>query len=208
MDIFEIINKRTSVRLYTNDPVPVEDLKKIVGAGIKAPSVNNSQPWKFKVITDSEVLKAMGRKVTQKIKEMFPEEKHPDNQHIIAKVDIFSTFFTEAPAVIAVTARDSDTVIEKLLPQSNLTKEDIDRMRSYPHYQSIGACIENMFLAAEAMEYGACWLTGLLIARDELEDLLNIREPYRLNACLAIGKPRQPLKPRDKIKTEDVFELI
>ena len=52
MDALEAIRKRRSVRKYTGDPIPQEDLEKIVDAGRLAASGNNRQPWDFIVITD------------------------------------------------------------------------------------------------------------------------------------------------------------
>jgi len=52
MDALEAIRKRRSVREYTGDPIPREDLVKIVDAGRWAPSGYNRQPWDFIVVTE------------------------------------------------------------------------------------------------------------------------------------------------------------
>jgi nitroreductase len=55
MDIFEAIAKRHSYRgAYLNTPVPKEDLRKIVQAGIQAPSGCNAQSTTFVIIDDPE----------------------------------------------------------------------------------------------------------------------------------------------------------
>jgi nitroreductase len=56
MDTLEAIRKRRSVRSYTGDPIPREDLEKIVDAGRLAASGNNRQPWDFIVVTDREMI--------------------------------------------------------------------------------------------------------------------------------------------------------
>jgi nitroreductase len=56
MDVFEAIRKRRSVRKYTGDPIPREDLEKIVDAGRLAASGNNRQPWDFIVITNRDMI--------------------------------------------------------------------------------------------------------------------------------------------------------
>jgi nitroreductase len=45
MDALEAIRKRRSVRKYTGDPIPREDLEKIVDAGRLAATGSNQQPW-------------------------------------------------------------------------------------------------------------------------------------------------------------------
>ena len=59
MDALEAIRKRRSVRQYTGDPIPREDLEKIVDAGRLAASGGNAQPWDFIVITERETIEAL-----------------------------------------------------------------------------------------------------------------------------------------------------
>ena len=54
--MLNIINSRRSVRVWTQQPVAEEDVKKIIEAGMNAPSAGNEQPWYFIVIDDKEVL--------------------------------------------------------------------------------------------------------------------------------------------------------
>jgi len=56
MDTFEAIKKRRSVRKFTGDSIPREDLEKIVDAGRLAASGNNRQPWDFIVVTDRSMI--------------------------------------------------------------------------------------------------------------------------------------------------------
>ena len=56
MDALEAIRRRRSVRRYTGDPIPREDLEKIVDAGRLAASGNNRQPWDFIVVTDRAMI--------------------------------------------------------------------------------------------------------------------------------------------------------
>jgi len=56
MGFFEVVNSRSSVREYKDDPVPLETVRKIIEAARVAPSWANSQCWRF-VIVDSHVEK-------------------------------------------------------------------------------------------------------------------------------------------------------
>ncbi|NLS94080.1 MAG: nitroreductase [Planctomycetaceae bacterium] len=58
MDVFEAIAKRHSYRgRFTDVPVPEADLRKIVQAGIQAPSGKNEQTTSFVIVNDPGVLK-------------------------------------------------------------------------------------------------------------------------------------------------------
>ena len=56
MDALEAIRKRRSVRNYTGDPIPREDLETIVDAGRLAATGYNKQPWDFIVVTNREMI--------------------------------------------------------------------------------------------------------------------------------------------------------
>ncbi len=53
MDVFEVIQKRRSVRSYELTPVPNEKLDKILEAARLAPSAMNLQPWHFIVVREA-----------------------------------------------------------------------------------------------------------------------------------------------------------
>lgn len=61
MDLLEIIKSRRSIRKFLSRKVEDEDIKKILEAGIWAPSGLNNQPWKFKIIKESVLKIALAK---------------------------------------------------------------------------------------------------------------------------------------------------
>jgi nitroreductase len=59
LDIFEVIEKRRSIRKFKPNLIPEEHLKKILEAGRLAPSGGNRQPWYFIVVRDKEAKKTI-----------------------------------------------------------------------------------------------------------------------------------------------------
>jgi len=60
MDVFEAMAKRYSFRgPFRDAPVPREDLRKIVQAGIQAPSGKNEQVVSFVIVDDPELLRGI-----------------------------------------------------------------------------------------------------------------------------------------------------
>jgi nitroreductase len=57
MDLFEGILKRRSIRKYKEKEIEEEILKKIIEAGMYAPSSSNKRPWFFILIKNKEILK-------------------------------------------------------------------------------------------------------------------------------------------------------
>jgi nitroreductase len=53
--VIEAIHKRRSIRSYTDAEVSLDKLRKIIEAGIWAPSGLNNQPWRFIIIRDKDI---------------------------------------------------------------------------------------------------------------------------------------------------------
>src|ERR1700757_634008 len=59
-DLFEVIRTTRSMRRLKPDPVPNELIRKILDAGVCAPSGGNMQRWRFLVIRDTKVKETVG----------------------------------------------------------------------------------------------------------------------------------------------------
>src|SRR5436305_4892489 len=59
-DLFEIMQTTRSMRRLKPDPVPNELIRKILEAGVCAPSGGNMQRWRFLVIRDPKVKETVG----------------------------------------------------------------------------------------------------------------------------------------------------
>jgi len=62
MDVFDALAQRYSYRgPYRAQPVPRADLRRIVQAGLQAPSGKNGQTTRFIIVDDAELLSQIGR---------------------------------------------------------------------------------------------------------------------------------------------------
>ena len=59
MDALEAIRKRRSVRDFTGDAIPKEDMEQIVDAGRLAATGYNNQPWDFIVVTERAMIEKL-----------------------------------------------------------------------------------------------------------------------------------------------------
>lgn len=59
MDMIKGIIERRSIRKYTGEKISDEKIKKILKAGMYAPSGGNAQPWDFVVVRDKKLLGEM-----------------------------------------------------------------------------------------------------------------------------------------------------
>lgn len=204
MEFKEVAKKRTSVRSFASIEIGKEELKEICRIGGLAPSVNNFQPWKFVALTNKQKMSDMARIIAEKI-EALPEKNHEVGVQIKRQVEYFSTFFESAPAVVFVFVSEYESVLERGV---GLSHEEINQMRSYPDMQSVGACVENMLLAAVDMGLGACWMSSPLIAKKEIASYLKVESEFELAAMLAVGHPSRDFAPKTKKEIDTIFEFV
>ena len=204
MQLIEAIEARTSIRIFNEDKVNMEDIREMVRLAGLAPSVNNYQPWRYIAITNKDLLNRMADAVSAKI-ENIPASKSIASKNVKTQVTWFSTFFKDAPVLLALVTKPYETVLETAV---ELTHDEINTLRNYPDIQSAGASIQNILLTAVDMGYGACWLSGPMFAKRELEQMLNIKSPEKLLAFVVIGHARSDHKPKAKPNLADSLEVI
>lgn len=208
MELLFNIQNRTSVRHFKSDPVPEIVLRELVRRAGMAPSINNSQPWQFIAITNNELLKEMAEIVRKKLNDIF--SKLTNEKHIQIKDTVihFSTFFENAPSAIVVTSKPYEAVIDKISSEAGLSHTELDEMRNHPKVMSIGAAVQNILLSAVDLGYEACWVSGFMIAKNELEKHLEIKPPFELNSMVIVGKRDEPVKFKARLPIEDIYRVI
>ncbi|MBN1561127.1 nitroreductase family protein [candidate division KSB1 bacterium] len=200
MDVKTAIEKRYSVRKFKSEPIPLEDIKELVRRAGLAPSVNNSQPWRFFAVTNRDKIAAIAQIVHEKVHAVFAEA---GKANVAKTVEHFSTIFENAPVVLFVASEPYKAIADDVMDHDR-----IDEMRRHPNIQSVGAAVENILLSAVDMGYGACWLSGLLVARAELEEALGIQSPLELMTAVALGIPDGEPRKREKKSLSEIFELV
>ncbi|MFC2114684.1 nitroreductase family protein [Bacteroidota bacterium] len=204
MELKDAIQNRASVRNFINEPVNPDDLREMVRRAGLAPSENNHQPWKFFAISNKELLVSLAKSVTQKIREI-PASESKYAYLVKSQMEMSATFFKLAPSVIAMAMTPSETIWEKGI---NISHDELKKMHNYPDLQSAGAAIQNILLTAVELGYGACWMSSPLTAKNELEALLGIAEPWELISFVAVGKAAQQSSQSNKKSLDEIFELI
>ena len=59
MGLTDTILRRRSIRKYTGEDIPEETLRRILQAGLLAPTSRNLKPWEFYVVKDRETLRKL-----------------------------------------------------------------------------------------------------------------------------------------------------
>jgi nitroreductase len=186
-ELFEIIHNTRAMRRLKPDPVPDALIAKILRAGVCAPNGGNTQRWRFLVIKDTKIKKA----VQTWYKRAFDEVVGPrylkstpppgvtreayDRQH--AAVEYLTDHFHEAPVWIVACLEEGTAVPPRWSGAS-----------IYP-------AVQNMLLAARALGLGATLTTRHLLFEKETEAALGLPPGVHSYAILPIGYPMGKFGP-------------
>lgn len=211
MDKLDFIYKRKSVRAYTNESVPKEDLLKLLEAATYAPSPKHQQNWHFVVVQDRDRIEKMAEAVRvshTKIGELAESEK--EQKQFMSVLPYYLNFERSACTII-VYGKEYDMIEEKILRANHVSEAVIEELKSpQSGAQAIGAAVENFLLGAANMGYGACYMTGPTHAKREIEEIIGFEKPgYTLMAMISIGVPaEEPVRQPRRLPLEEVVTFI
>jgi nitroreductase len=163
-DTLDIIKRRRSVRNFKPDQISDSEIATIIEAGTYAPSGRGDQSWYFTVVQNTELLNGL----SEAIKRIYVTLDNPDLQNL-GKNEKLHLYY-HAPTVIFISGSEN-----ALLPQ-----------------QDCAACLQNILLAAESLNIGSCWISGIdLLANSEegcmVIEKLNIPVGYKPYFSVALG---------------------
>jgi nitroreductase len=170
-EIIDTIHARRSTRSFTEQQVEHEKLETLLDAAIWAPSGGNSQSWLFTAIQNKNILIKLNELVREGFQSWVPDDDYPGKRgaKTASQKESFN-FYYHAPTVIIA---------------SNI-----------PNYENAMAdCalgLENIFLAAQSMELGTCYLNSLHWLRNDeaIRDLLfelGIPREHTICSAVAVG---------------------
>ncbi len=189
MDVFAAMKERQSIRRFRKEPVPRAAVLKMVEAATWAPSAGNAQAVRYIVVEDKALLKKMKGIVDEIVTRITGKTVGED------KVNSHNLFWA-APVTVCVIGTPYESATDRLLRDKDPERHKVRRFQVNPALQSLSASVTQFLVAATALGYGTCWMTGPLIAKPELESALSVRYPDELLAMIALGKPDElPPKP-------------
>lgn len=176
--LLEIIKTRRHNGRVKADPIPDDQLKKVLEAACWAPSGNNAQPWEFVVVKNPET--------KDKIREIVEGGAHGRGEAPV-----------EPPVIIVVCG---DTQFKESYPES------VNRQEVF--YSSLAASIQNLHLAATALGLATNWGTVREASMAPLQRLLALPEGLEIVALIRVGYPQDkpPVKSRRPVEETVHYE--
>ena len=173
--IDELIRTRRSIYKFTNEKVPISVIREILSLAHQAPNIGNRQIWRFIAITDSNLLGLIARLVEKRIDSMASWPEFTMSTQKIGVIKELSLSFGKAPLVIGVVNTGYTHPMNSILMDHGMSAWEVDRLYSYPDYQSLGAVMAYITLVAQSRGYGSNWITEAFIARKDIELSLELK---------------------------------
>lgn len=173
----ELFRWRRDVRHFKTDPLPDGVLDHLLETAMLAPSVGNSQPWRFVVVDDATRRKAV-RDNFEACNQDALHDYSGERAQTYASLKLSG--LDRAPVHLAVFC-DSETRVGKGLGQKTMPET-----LKY----SVVSCIQTLWLSARAQGIGLGWVS--IVEPETVKDILDIREQsWDLVAYLCIGYPTE-----------------
>lgn len=207
----QLIASRRSIRRWTEEPVPREDLLRMVDAARLAPSDTNAQPWHFTVVTDRALVQQLAQATSDRFDAMSAELVAAGSPQTARKLRVFEKYaahFGTAPALILISGEPYDSRFMREVFPAILPPGELAHLSREESVKSTALAAMNLLLAAHALGYGAVPMTGpVMVIPAVLKERLGVKPPFEPHLLIALGRPAAapPVgvgrKPLDEVTT-------
>lgn len=174
-----LMQRRRTVRQFSDRPVPQEVIEECLLVAGSAPSGANLQPWHFVVVTDPKVKREIRIAAEQEEREFYHRRAPQEWLDALSVIgtDEHKPFLEAAPCLIAVFGKN-----HSFLPDGR-------RVRNYYVNESVG--IATGFLIAAVHNAGLVSLTHTPSPMGFLNTILNIAPDEKPFLILVVGYPAE-----------------
>jgi nitroreductase len=196
--LFDAIFTARSMRRLKPDPVPDELIRKVLEAGLCAPSGGDVQNWRFIVVKDPETKRQLQIRYKRALDDVIqryrsnpppPGKTEEQKARMLAAVEYLTEHFHEAPVLIVCCLVDDFA-----------RKLGLEKMSG----ASIYPAVQNILLAARALGLGATLTTRHLIYEKEVDRILGLPPNAETFAIIPIGYPMGRFGPVSREPVEKV----
>jgi len=198
MEFYEAVGRRRSVREFQRRLVEEDKLRRVLEAGLKAPSHNHLREWEFILLRDVErrkevlELEPSTRDITDERELTEWTEGITDKlekEMYLKALPVQKRMLMSAPEVLVVCFK-----MRKAL-------KDCKTLFDLNSFASVWACIENILLAMAAE--GLYGVTKIPYETASLREALGVPEDYEVAAIIPIGYPGEHFVKQKMVSLQD-----
>jgi len=212
-DLANLIKGRRSIRAWQNKPVSEELLLQAIELATYAPNAGNQQNWRFYLILKPATIKAIAGAVQASADYVSTWPEASKFGEAAAKMLQRSSFFSSAPALIAVAASQYQSAVEQMVALREKTDPKAKLIRDWRNIansriQSVSSAIAYLLLVLHQMGLGAVWMTGPMQAKGEIEKVLKVPAEMDIIALLPVGYAAENPALRERKPVKEICQVI
>jgi len=173
--VIEAIVSRSSTKKFSDDPIDRCDIEAMLAAAVRAPDHGLLAPWKF-IVLQGDSRHLLGSAMRNALKGRMPDAD-------AEALDREASKALRSPVLIVVAAET----------KSHPKVPEVEQL------VAVGAAIQNLWLAAHSLGYGAAWKTGSHAYDTGVKSALGLRSDEQIIGFVHIGRPVQkaPIRSAD-----------
>jgi len=195
----DAIEKRRSIRKFKRKPVPDEQITALIEAARLAPSASNTQPWRFKIVSDD------------------------DTKTKLAEAAYHQSFVAQAPVVLVccadlqgyfegIKARSQEFGKEGALEETMLRvlRGRAEQLKTVNIQElapgiafNVAIAIEHIVLRALDFGLGSCWVR--MLDEQKIKTIFGWKNSIHVVALLPLGYPDEAPNPRKRRAIEELI---
>ncbi len=191
MPIGEAMFSQRSIRRFRPDPIPMDDLRLIIEAAVKAPSGGNRQPARFVVLTDRSLVRDFGAlyreawwaKRRDEGRPWTTRDEIPSGERVSRSAALLADEIKDAPCVVLAFSVAKGGASSVIPPAQNL------------------------MLAARALGVGSVPTTLHPSVMERVYALLGVPSEVEFHLCIPLGYPRGRFGPTQRLPTAETTYL-
>lgn len=187
MDFYEVLDKRRTVRDFSDKSVSDEILKKILNAAFKAPTNDHLRQLEFVVIRGRENIARIVSPVSQNTKNI--QQKYIDN--VVSMDEDEYAMFVDALPKQQKMLLQSDCLVLPFFKQGTYPLCKPADQSSLNYFASAWAAVENILLAATAEGLSCAFRIPIANESEYVKKELGVVDGYEFTCFLAIGYAAQ-----------------
>jgi nitroreductase len=202
MDFYDVAAKRRTIRDFSDKEVPPEAVRRILDAGLKAPSNDHLRNWEFVVVRDKDALGAVLGRVSDNAGmqyEVIKTRKLDERQQ--------KMYSDAIPKQYRMLSTSGCLVLPFFKHVGDLLKPK--QLSSLNALAAIWCCIENILLAATAEGLACAIRIPMGDERKYVAETVGAPEDYVMACYIAIGYPAEDavLHEQAKVSIDDKIHL-
>lgn len=196
--LFAAIHSMRAMRRLKPDPVPDDLIRKIIAAGLCAPSGGDVQHWRFIVVKDPEIKKQIQLRYKKALDQLLP--RYRANPPPPGKTEAQKIRMLDAVVYLTEHLHEAPVLIVCCLVGDFAAALGLAKMSG----ASIYPAVQNMLLAARGLGLGATLTTRHLLFEKEVNEILGLPEKAETFAVIPIGYPMGKFGPVSRMPVEAV----